>query len=413
MNLRYRLLPVFYAAAHENYETGEPLLRRLDLDYPQFAEAGRDDEFLLGKNILVAPVLQGSMQIVPADWLKTPDGQPGLQAEFFTNEGPFRRAGFHADGRGHEFRLEQNQSRAGFSAHAIIRRAGRGTIEVPASVGDVRLATLADDGARVWVDGQLVIDAWGRTTATTSEATAVLTAGQPHQLRIEYLQLEYNAVMRLQWQSGQGRSADTRCLVPPGNWMDAWTGERISGPVTVTNDVPLDQNSDVHPIGRGAAAGAGDAVHREKPWNPVTLDLYPRAGETNTAQLYEDDTLTTAYQRGQFRNTADNGDGGRCGQNRAVKIGAAVGKFNAALKERAWTLRIHSPVDWPKNLAPAQVRVNGKNINAPVHRVNRDATAMPFGDPAGAPDADVFEVTLPAAPVSHPQAVEVSFAPAH
>ena len=29
VNLRYRLLPVFYAAAHENYETGEPLLRRL------------------------------------------------------------------------------------------------------------------------------------------------------------------------------------------------------------------------------------------------------------------------------------------------------------------------------------------------------------------------------------------------
>ena len=43
VNLRYRLLPVFYTAAHENYETGEPLLRRLDLDYPQFAEAGRND----------------------------------------------------------------------------------------------------------------------------------------------------------------------------------------------------------------------------------------------------------------------------------------------------------------------------------------------------------------------------------
>ena len=85
MNLRYRLLPVFYAAAHENYETGEPLLRRLDLDYPQFPEAGQNDEYLLGKDILVAPVLQGSLQIVPGEWLKTPDGQPGLKAEFFTN----------------------------------------------------------------------------------------------------------------------------------------------------------------------------------------------------------------------------------------------------------------------------------------------------------------------------------------
>ena len=35
--MRYRLLPVFYAAARENYETGEPLLRRLDLEFPQYA----------------------------------------------------------------------------------------------------------------------------------------------------------------------------------------------------------------------------------------------------------------------------------------------------------------------------------------------------------------------------------------
>jgi hypothetical protein len=36
---------------------------------------------------------------------------------------------------------------------------------------------------------------------------------------------------------------------------------------------------------------------------------------------------------------------------------------------------------------------------------------MPLGDKTGAPDADVFEVSLPAAPVSHQQAVEIHFAP--
>ncbi|MGH7989792.1 MAG: TIM-barrel domain-containing protein, partial [Limisphaerales bacterium] len=86
LNMRYRLLPVFYAAARENYETGEPLLRRLDLDYPQFSEARRNDEYLLGKGILVAPVVQGPLQIIPADWLKTTAGKPGLSAEFFANE---------------------------------------------------------------------------------------------------------------------------------------------------------------------------------------------------------------------------------------------------------------------------------------------------------------------------------------
>ena len=100
VDLRYRLLPVFYAAAHENYETGEPLLRRLDLDYPQFAEAGRNDEYLLGKNILVAPVLQGS-DADRAGRLVENAGRPaGFEGGIFHQRGFFRRAGFDADGCG-------------------------------------------------------------------------------------------------------------------------------------------------------------------------------------------------------------------------------------------------------------------------------------------------------------------------
>jgi alpha-glucosidase (family GH31 glycosyl hydrolase) len=41
----------------------------------------------------------------------------------------------------------------------------------------------------------------------------------------------------------------------------------------------------------------------EKPWNPVTLDVYPLAGTTATTTLYEDDTRTVAYRRGEFRQT--------------------------------------------------------------------------------------------------------------
>ncbi|MBR4428097.1 MAG: hypothetical protein IKS78_01980, partial [Clostridia bacterium] len=44
IDMRYRLLPLYYSLAHENYENGTPLLRRLDVVYPQYAEADRDDE---------------------------------------------------------------------------------------------------------------------------------------------------------------------------------------------------------------------------------------------------------------------------------------------------------------------------------------------------------------------------------
>jgi len=412
VDLRYRLLPVFYAAAHENYETGEPLLRRLDLDYPDFAEAGRNDEYLLGKNILVAPGLQGSLQIVPGEWLNTPDGQPGLSAEFFSNPELSGAPALTRTDAVVDFDWSKISPAPGLPTTNYTAR-WTGTIEVPASIGDVVLAAVADDGARVWIDGRLVIDAWGPHAATTSEATAVLTAGPPHQLRIEYLQLEYSAVMKLQWRSVKAGSALRIAWLPPGNWMDAWTGRMISGPVMVTNDVPLGQISIYIKSGAVLPLAPEMQYTGQLPWDPVTLDLYPCAGETNSATLYEDDTLTTAYQRGEFRNTLIAASADDADRTVRVKIGAATGTFHGASKTRAWVLRIHPPADWPKDLAPAQVKANGKKINVPIHRLNRDVTAMPFGDQTGAPDAEVFEVSLPPAPVLHQQSVDIQFTPAH
>ncbi len=56
INMRYRLLPLYYSLSHENYETGLPMIRRLDINYPQYAEAQDDTEYTLGDNILVAPI---------------------------------------------------------------------------------------------------------------------------------------------------------------------------------------------------------------------------------------------------------------------------------------------------------------------------------------------------------------------
>lgn len=413
LNMRYRLLPVFYAAAHENYETGEPLLRRLDLDYSQFAGASRADEYMLGKYILVAPVLEGSSQIVPADWLKTPDGQPGLHGDFYNNEtlrgSPvLTRTDSNVDFNWGENSPGPNVSNKHFSARWI------GTIQVPQNVGDVLLASLADDGARVWIDGKRAIDAWGAHDSTTTEASVGLTAGKPHQLRIEYQQIAGKAVMRLRWRL-QGNVNNTLHIpravwIPPGNWINAWTGETISGPTTVTNEVPLNQIPLFIKSGAVLPLAPEMQFTGEKPWDPITLDLYPCAGETNTTGLYEDDTLTTAYQRGEFRNTTITASADDTVKTVSVEIGAAAGSFQGALNERAWILRIHSPANWSKEVAPLEVKVNGQKMNAAIRRLARAETAMPFGDKVGAPDADVFEIRLPAAPASEGQSVEISFA---
>ncbi|MCR5675288.1 MAG: DUF4968 domain-containing protein [Lachnospiraceae bacterium] len=57
--LRYRLLPHFYSLEREAHESGAPIMRPLVFEFQQDAAVyGLDDEFLLGRDLLVANVLE-------------------------------------------------------------------------------------------------------------------------------------------------------------------------------------------------------------------------------------------------------------------------------------------------------------------------------------------------------------------
>lgn len=75
--LRYRLLPMLYAAAAETHRSGTPLLRRCDLEWPAFPEAADSTQYLLGDDLLIAPILEPardgtaaerSVWIPPGEW---------------------------------------------------------------------------------------------------------------------------------------------------------------------------------------------------------------------------------------------------------------------------------------------------------------------------------------------------------
>ena len=59
LELRYRLLPYLYSAVRECCATGMPIMRALWLHYPDDPRAvACGDEYLFGKNLLVAPVVE-------------------------------------------------------------------------------------------------------------------------------------------------------------------------------------------------------------------------------------------------------------------------------------------------------------------------------------------------------------------
>jgi hypothetical protein len=72
-----------------------------------------------------------------------------------------------------------------------------GSLTTPTS-GTYTIHVTADDGVRVWIDGNLVIDAWKVQPPTEYSWTGSLTAGK-HSIRIEYYENYYGAVMKLGW----------------------------------------------------------------------------------------------------------------------------------------------------------------------------------------------------------------------
>ena len=102
------------------------------------------------------------------------------------------------------------------------------SLDFPA--GTYRFYTRVDDGVRLWIDGNLIIDRWRDGGSTTYNADVTLTGGR-HALRMEYYEHSGDAVAQLAWE-----------------WVEAfpdWKGEyfdnpSLSGiPVLVRNDPAL------------------------------------------------------------------------------------------------------------------------------------------------------------------------------
>ncbi|MEQ8849614.1 carbohydrate-binding domain-containing protein [Botrimarina sp.] len=63
--------------------------------------------------------------------------------------------------------------------------------------------TTTDDGVRLWVDGQLIVDRWTGQAPTEWSGQIALEAGRRYDLRMEYNEYQSGAVAQLRWQSAR------------------------------------------------------------------------------------------------------------------------------------------------------------------------------------------------------------------
>ena len=67
-------------------------------------------------------------------------------------------------------------------------------------VNTYRFTLFADDGVRLWVDDQLLIDRWQHPQVATFQADVTLSQGY-HRVRLEYYEGSGSAGVQLSWAS--------------------------------------------------------------------------------------------------------------------------------------------------------------------------------------------------------------------
>ena len=156
---------------------------------------GSNVSFVPGTHFLREP------KVVPAAFLTTPEGQPGLKAEYFKNKEVSGTATVTRVDPSIDFNFIVSPI-PGFSsgAFSIENFSARWTgFFTPAETGTFQLGMRADDGFRLWLDGKLLVEDWTTHGASTKMASVKLEKGHKYALRAEYFQATGDAIAQLVW----------------------------------------------------------------------------------------------------------------------------------------------------------------------------------------------------------------------
>lgn len=112
----------------------------------------------------------------------------------------------------------------------------RWTRYIDVSPGTYQFVATADDGIRLWVDDNLLIDQWHDQAATTYTAPIYLGPGH-HLVKVDYYDSFGDATINVYWT--QGTSPTPTPIPPPG--YGVWRGEyfnnrSLSGPPVLVRD---------------------------------------------------------------------------------------------------------------------------------------------------------------------------------
>jgi alpha-D-xyloside xylohydrolase len=314
-HLRYRMLPYIYSLAWASTNDNYTMMRGLPMDFPDDGKVRKlDDQFMFGPAILVHPITRAMVNVqapppptIPAEALRTPDGQPGIAVQYFQGTNFQTPAGRSVDPKV-EYTWPGPPLAGpppGLTGFDNFSGRWEGYIIAPED-GEYEIGVEGDDGFRLWLDNQLVAEDWAARPVLYKGTKITLRQGQRLSVKIEYFQGGFDRILRLGWrtpsqlkESANAKAKNTmETYLPAGaNWVDFWTNERFDGGKTVTRECPLDILPVYVRAGSIVPLGPVQQYATEKPDAPYEIRVYPGADAKFT--IYEDDNETYDYEKGQ------------------------------------------------------------------------------------------------------------------
>lgn len=375
--LRYRLLPYIYTGAYEAYRSGVAPFRSLALEYPDDDKAARYDEYLLGKNLLVAPVCGAIPEQLSQENYTAP-----VDVTFYD--------GIEAKGKPIAtavwnkiyMNLHHEPPVSGVSVYNFSAKIStKIKVDKPK-----RLYVKSDDGVTVYLDGKCVLEDNNTHSATLFSLVEIMP-NEEHDLEIKYFQAGGEAFLGL-YVSDAVSADEKEVYLPAGKWMDVFDGEVYAGKQTVKKKYDLISMPLFVRLGALLPLAFPARNTKEQSWKKLVYDFYPDKAGADEGYLYEDDGETTAYKTGAFMKSNYSAKYS-AGENAfVVNFHAAEGVFEGErfVKERQITLKYHLLKNAER---VARVSINGKAVA--FERAEREQT-FPLNTEKCAPDGAAVTV---------------------
>jgi alpha-D-xyloside xylohydrolase len=346
-HLRYRLLPYIYSLGWQVTHDGYSIMRGLPMDFTADHKTySIDDQYMFGPSIMVSPVTEymyhrppENSTLVTAEHFKTPDGKPGLRAQYFCDEG-FKTL-CHEETEP-DINLYWYTGWASFITNPKLSIRWEGKL-IPNETGSYRFNLKSFGQRRVYLDGKELEHNYDSMESYT--VPVELVAGKEYDFKFETTNSSLGAFRaQVYWKTPaihakeavvEPRGKTRSVYLPAGtSWVDFWTGEKLDGGKTIAADAPIEKMPLMIKAGSIVPMGPLVQYSTEKPADPIELRIYPGANGSFT--LYEDENDNYDYEKGVYATIALHWDDAK----RQLTIDGRKGEFPGMLKTRLFDVVI-------------------------------------------------------------------------